>query len=69
MKLVLVDITILHKEVLKTVYDTLAIHGKNLTTTLDIELQSYGEKLMKNKRGALLLLSLKTGEILSLVTT
>ena len=49
-------------------HDTLAVHGKNLTTTLDIELQSYGEKLMKNKKGAIVAIEPKTGEILSLVT-
>ena len=31
-------------------HDTLAVHGKNITTTLDIDLQKYAEQLMKNKK-------------------
>jgi penicillin-binding protein 2 len=48
--------------------DSLAEIGKDLTLTLDIDLQIYGEKLMQNKRGAIIALEPKTGEILALVT-
>ena len=34
-------------------HDTLATHGKNITTTLDINLQIYGEMLMQNKIGSI----------------
>ena len=49
-------------------YDTLAVKGEDITLTLDIELQKYGELLMKNKRGGIIAIEPKTGEILSLVT-
>ncbi len=49
-------------------YDTIAVQGKNLHLTLDIELQKYGEALMKNKRGGIVAIEPSTGEILALVT-
>ena len=49
-------------------YDTLPISGENLISTLDRELQAYGEKLMQNKRGSIVAIEPSTGEILSLVT-
>ena len=48
--------------------DSLSEIGKDLTLTIDIDLQIYGEKLMKNKRGAIIALEPSTGEILALVT-
>ncbi len=50
-------------------YDTLAIAGKNLYTTLDAELQIYGERLMQNKRGSIVAIEPSTGEILALVSS
>ena len=29
-------------------YDTIAVPGKNITTTIDVKLQKYGEKLIQN---------------------
>jgi len=49
-------------------YDTLASAGKNLTSSLDLKLQSYGEKLMKGKRGSIVAIEPATGEILAMVT-
>lgn len=49
-------------------YDTLAVTGKDLTLTIDSELQKYGELLMKGKRGGIVAIEPKTGEILALVT-
>ena len=49
-------------------YDTLPKSGKDLTLTLDIELQQYGESLMVGKRGGIVALEPATGEILSLIT-
>ncbi|MFY7670186.1 penicillin-binding protein 2 [Tenacibaculum sp. MEBiC06402] len=49
-------------------YDTLAMAGKDLTLTIDSDLQSYGEQLMKGKRGGIIVLEPGTGEILALVT-
>lgn len=49
-------------------YDTLAVAGKDLTLSLDYELQQYGEWLMANKRGGVVAIEPATGEILALVT-
>lgn len=50
-------------------YDTAAIPGKDLWTTLDKELQEYGEILMQGKRGSIVAIEPSTGEILCLVTS
>ena len=48
--------------------DIPAIAGRDITITIDSELQEYGEKLMNNKKGAIVAIEPKTGEILSLVS-
>jgi penicillin-binding protein 2 len=50
-------------------YDTMAIPGKPLTTTLDADLQAYAELLMQNKIGSVVAIEPQTGEILALVTS
>ncbi|WP_294818368.1 penicillin-binding protein 2 [uncultured Flavobacterium sp.] len=50
------------------IYDTIAVQGQDITLTLDRELQKYGEALMFEKRGGIVALEPKTGEILALVT-
>ena len=50
------------------IYDTIAVQGQDITLTIDGELQEYGEKLMFEKRGGIVALEPKTGEILALVT-
>ncbi len=50
-------------------YDTAAVVGKNIYTTIDAELQKYGEALLKNKRGSIVAIEPKTGEILALVSS
>ncbi|WP_340064631.1 penicillin-binding protein 2 [Ascidiimonas aurantiaca] len=49
-------------------YDTLPQPGKEITLTIDIALQDYGEALMQNKRGGIVALDPKSGEILALVS-
>lgn len=49
-------------------YDTIAVAGEDINITIDAELQKYGEQLMINKRGGIVALEPKTGEILALVT-
>jgi penicillin-binding protein 2 len=44
--------------------DRNAVEGQNITTTLDINLQEYGEKLMQNKKGGIVAIDPQTGEIL-----
>ena len=50
-------------------YDTAAISGKPLTTTLDADLQEYAELLMQNKIGSVVAIDPSTGEILAIVTS
>lgn len=49
-------------------YDTIAVQGEDINLTIDAELQKYGEQLMINKRGGIVAIEPKTGEILALVT-
>jgi penicillin-binding protein 2 len=49
-------------------YDTLAQVGKDLQLSIDIDLQQFGDSLMQGKRGAIVAIEPKTGEILALVT-
>ena len=50
-------------------FDINPIAGKNLTLTLDIELQQYAELLMQNKIGSIVAIEPETGEILALVSS
>ena len=50
-------------------FDTLAVQGEDLISGIDIDLQEYGELLMKNKRGSIVALDPKTGEVLTLVSS
>ena len=49
-------------------YDTIAKQGPALRLGVDIDLQAYGEKLMVNKRGCIVAIEPKSGEILALVS-
>jgi len=49
-------------------YDTTAVPGENIVSTIDINLQEYGEKLMQNKIGAVVAIEPQTGEILAMVS-
>lgn len=49
-------------------HDTLAKQSEPIHLGLDIELQAYGEALMKNKKGCIVAIEPKTGEILSMVS-
>src|SRR5690606_28214291 len=49
-------------------YDTMSIPGKNLVSTIDIELQNYIEKLLEGKVGGVVAIEPKTGEILALAS-
>jgi len=48
--------------------DISPISGKDLVSTLDIDLQTYAEELMRNKVGAVVAIEPKTGEILLMVS-
>ena len=49
--------------------DKEAIPGKDITTTIDAELQHYGQMLMRNKVGSLVAIEPSTGEILTMVSS
>ncbi len=50
-------------------YDTLAIPGKPLYSSIDADLQEYGELLMRGKKGAIVAIEPSTGEILCLISS
>lgn len=49
--------------------DKEAVLGNHITTTIDAELQHYGQMLMQNKVGSLVAIDPSTGEILTLVSS
>ncbi len=49
-------------------YDVPKEGAQNLYLTIDRELQQYGEELFKNKKGGIVAIEPKTGEVLSLVS-
>jgi len=49
--------------------DTLSVPGSNLTSTIDLELQQYGEWLMEGLAGGVVAIEPKTGEVLSIISS
>ena len=50
-------------------YDKDPVVGRNITISLDMDLQEYGEMLMQNKRGSIVAIEPSTGEILAMVSS
>ncbi|QLE00653.1 penicillin-binding protein 2 [Galbibacter sp. BG1] len=50
------------------IFDTLPVPGKDIHLTIDNDLQKYGEELMVHKRGGIVAIEPKTGQILTLVS-
>lgn len=50
-------------------YDTLAVAGDRLISSLDIRIQKLGEKLMQNKVGSIVAIEPSSGEILAFVSS
>ena len=48
-------------------FDTIPGQGKDITITIDSQLQAYGELLMQNKRGGVIAIEPSSGEILAMV--
>jgi penicillin-binding protein 2 len=48
--------------------DTLAVQGTDIVSGIDLDLQEYGELLMKNKRGSVVAIDPATGEVLTLIS-
>ena len=51
------------------IHDKAPVAGKNLTLSIDIELQAYAEKLMRNKTGSIVMIEPETGEVLCMVSS
>ncbi|MCK5781310.1 MAG: penicillin-binding protein 2 [Flavobacteriales bacterium] len=49
-------------------YDTIPTNGKDITSTIDINLQLLGERLMSNKRGGIVAIDPQSGEILASIS-
>jgi penicillin-binding protein 2 len=49
-------------------FDTTAVVGTDITTTLDADLQSYGEYLMQNMTGSAVAIEPSTGEVLAMIS-
>ncbi len=50
-------------------YDTVAIAGEKLVSSLDYRIQKLGEDLMRNKRGSIVAIEPSTGEILCFISS
>ena len=48
--------------------DTLSIPGQDITSTIDLDLQSYAEYLLKGKAGSVIAIEPSSGEILTMVS-
>ena len=53
----------------KGAFDTLAVPGERLISSLDARIQKLGEKLMRNKVGSIVAIEPSTGEILCFVSS
>jgi len=50
-------------------HDTMAVQGSDIISTIDLDLQDYGEKLMQNKTGSIVAIEPSTGELLTLISS
>ena len=50
-------------------FDRRPVPGKNLTLSIDVDLQALGERMMQGKIGAIVALEPKTGEVLCMVSS
>lgn len=50
-------------------FDRRPVAGRNLTLSIDIELQALGERLMQGKKGSIVAIEPSTGEVLCLVSS
>jgi penicillin-binding protein 2 len=49
-------------------FDTLSVAGENIQSTIDVELQAYGEQVMQGKTGSIVAIEPSTGEVLCLIS-
>jgi penicillin-binding protein 2 len=68
-KHILVNVSGVYKGSFKDgAYDTTAVKGDNLFSSIDLELQQYGDSLMQGKIGSAIAIEPKTGEILAIIS-
>lgn len=60
---------IIKKSFMEGAQDTNAVAGYSLISSIDLDLQLLGEKLMKGKKGSIVAIDPKTGEILTIVSS
>ena len=48
--------------------DSVAVSGRDIISSLDLDVQDYAEQLMANKRGSVIAIEPKTGEIICMVS-
>jgi penicillin-binding protein 2 len=69
-KIIMVDVHNREKgSYMNGTFDTAAIAGKDIYTTLDLDMQMYAEQLLKNKIGSIVAIEPQTGEILILASS
>lgn len=51
------------------ILDSAALSGNDIVSTLDLDLQLYGQLLMQNKKGSVVCIEPATGEILAMIST
>ena len=59
----------LHGKYMNGAYDRKAVPGKDLTLSIDVELQGLGERLMEGKIGSIVAIEPATGEVLCMVSS
>ncbi|MBE0648369.1 MAG: penicillin-binding protein 2 [Bacteroidales bacterium] len=50
-------------------YDTISLPGRDLWSSIDVDLQILGEELMRNKKGSIVAIEPSSGEVLCLVSS
>ena len=50
-------------------HDTLATKGSDIILSIDIKLQEYADSIMRNKKGSIVAIEPKSGEILCMVSS
>lgn len=50
-------------------FDTVAVNGETLTSSIDVRIQKLGEELMSNKVGSIVAIEPSTGEVLAFVSS
>ena len=53
----------------KGIYDTLAIAGRNIFTSMDVEVQQLAEKLLQHKIGSAVAINPKSGGIIAMASS